>query len=54
MSQHNSSLALEELSQPLEKELELYIPARFLKPSGAEAQGQPMVVKVSGSITVSF
>lgn len=51
MSKHKSSLALEEVAQPLEKELELYIPARYLS---SAAEEQPMVVKVSGSITVSF
>jgi hypothetical protein len=54
VSQHNSSLALEEVVQPLEKELKLYIPARFLKPSSDEADRQSMIVKVSGTITVSF
>lgn len=51
MSTHKSSLVLEETAQPLENQLELYIPVRYLDNAAEE---QPKVVKISGSITVSF
>ncbi len=56
MGNHNSSLALEEMNERVETELDLLVQARHLSISSASAEVQPLfrVVKVSGSITISF
>lgn len=55
VSHSNSSLALEVKEEMIEAELDLFIRAQHLSISGASTvQELVNVVKVSGSITVSF
>jgi hypothetical protein len=55
VSHSNSSLALEEKEEVVEPEFDLFIRAQHLSISDAPAvQKLTNVVKVSGSITVSF
>lgn len=55
VSHSNSSLALEDKEEAVEPELDLFIRAQHLSISGAlTVQELANVVKVSGSITVSF
>lgn len=55
MSTCNRSLAVEEMDEPVEKLVDL-LPLRYLSLSNPSPDFQPVnqVVKVSGSITVSF
>jgi hypothetical protein len=55
VSKFKRSLALEDVKET-EMELEVYDPVRHLSISNVDADIQPLnqVVKVSGSITVSF
>ncbi len=55
VSHSNSSLALEEKEEAVEPEFDLFIRAQHLSISDVSAvQELASVVKVSGSITVSF
>ncbi len=55
MSKLKRSLALQDVKEP-EMELEVYDPVRLLSISNVIADSQPVnqVIKISGSITVSF